>query len=135
MDTPGFNDPKKVRSDKKIMSDILKALQNDKDMKKDGLAAILQCVMIPQSGRIQKSAIQVMSKLLQIFTLSYPDSTQVGPRILIIFTNFSKFDGAGGSGDLSYDEEDEEQTEATQGGHQNPEEGNKIIECTMSSYI
>ena len=64
MDTPGFNDPQKRRSDKKIMSDVLSTIQNDKELKALGVSALLQCVMIPKSGRIQKSAIQVMSKLL-----------------------------------------------------------------------
>ena len=29
--------------------------------------------------------------MLQTFTLSYPDSKNYGPRIYVIFTNFSKY--------------------------------------------
>ena len=75
-----------------------------------------------------------MSKILQSFTLSYPDSDQVGPRILVIFTNFSKFDGTGGKADLSYDSEDEEEG-PTEASEKKMQEGNKIIECTLEAYI
>ena len=32
-----------------------------------------------------------MSKMLQTFTLSYPDSDQLGPKIQVLFTNFSRY--------------------------------------------
>ena len=51
--------------------------------------------------------------MLQSFTLSYPDSDQVGPKIIVVFTNFSRFDSTD-NGDFSYDEESEgEQNQET----------------------
>ena len=110
MDTPGFNDPNKSRSDKAILSQIVDTIQTDNDIWDHGLACLLQCVMVPASGRIQKSAIAIMSKFLQVFTLSYADSDQIGPKFLVIFTNYSRFECATDAGNLSYDEEDDEET-------------------------
>lgn len=73
IDTPGFNDPHKTRTDPQIFINICNML-NDINILSDGIAALMQCVMVPTSGRINKSAIQTMSKMLQVFTLSYPDS-------------------------------------------------------------
>ncbi len=48
--------------------------------------------MVPESGRIPKFPIQILSKMLQTFTLSYPDSNKIGPAFFILFTNFSRFE-------------------------------------------
>jgi hypothetical protein len=62
----------------------------DKQLLDSGIASILQCVMVPASGRINGSAVELMSKMLQVFTLSYPDSDMKRcPKVLILFTNFS----------------------------------------------
>ena len=54
-----------------------------------------------------------MSKMLQSFTLSYPDRTWIGPKVIVLFTNFSQFaKDEDESACLSYDDEDEEDTEA-----------------------
>ena len=45
--------------------------------------------------------------MLQSFTLSYPDSDQQGPKILVMFTNFSRYESMEGYED--YDEEDDEE--------------------------
>ena len=47
--------------------------------------------MIPRSGIIKKSSIEIMSKMLQTFTLTYPESTKKGPAFLVVFTDFSRF--------------------------------------------
>jgi len=70
IDTPGFNDPNKQRSDNQIFTDIIEKV--GEIIKSDGIASILQCIMIPESGRINASAFKLMSKMLQAFTLSYP---------------------------------------------------------------
>jgi len=47
--------------------------------------------MIQAGGRINKSAYELMSKMLQILTLSYPNrENNLGPQILVLFTNLSK---------------------------------------------
>ena len=33
-----------------------------------------------------------MSKMLQVFTLSYPENKREGPKMQVLFTNFSRFD-------------------------------------------
>jgi hypothetical protein len=106
LDSPGFNDPDKERSDQQIFIDMVDALY-DRDILENGIATILQCVMVPASGRINGSAVELMSKMLQVFTLSYPDSDRKGPKALVLFTNFSEQDGVEGSNDMSFDEEEE----------------------------
>ena len=131
MDTPGFNDPNKKRTDKTILTNILTTIQRDKEIKADGLSALLQCVMIPPSGRISKSAIQIMSKMLQSFTLSYPDSDQQGPKILVLFTNFSRYESMENYED--YDEEDDEEISKTSTStpRNNPQEKNNV--CSLGA--
>ena len=91
IDSPGTDDPDKKRTYQSILTSLFCALENDPDVNKNGIAAMLQCVMIPTSGRIEDTAILSMSKMLQSFTLSYPDSNQQGPKVLVLFTNFSRF--------------------------------------------
>jgi len=74
LDTIGFNDPQKTRSDEQILETAVHTIQTDPEISRNGIAGLIQCVMVPKSGRIQKSAIELMSKFLQVFTLSYPDS-------------------------------------------------------------
>jgi hypothetical protein len=54
IDTPGFNDPNKERSDCQIFTDIVE--NANEIIQNDGIASILQCIMIPESGRINASA-------------------------------------------------------------------------------
>jgi len=84
---------------------------HDREIMESGIATLMQCVMVPQSGRINGSAIELMSKMLQIFTLSYPQSSG-GPKVMVLFTNFSKTDTSNDSGEFSFDE-DEETNEET----------------------
>jgi hypothetical protein len=65
---------------------------NNEGILYQGIAGLMQCVMVPASGRINKTAIECMSKMLQVFTLSYPDSSHKGPQISVLFTNFSKYE-------------------------------------------
>lgn len=48
--------------------------------------------MVPKSGRIKKTSIEIMSKMMQTFTLSYQESNHVGPAFYILFTDFTKFE-------------------------------------------
>ena len=45
--------------------------------------------MVPYSGRIKKSNIEIMSKMMSTFTLSYIDSNKIGPAFYVLFTDFS----------------------------------------------
>ena len=45
IDTPGFNDPNKNRSDYQIFSDIVNTILQK--AAKYGLASLLQCIMVP----------------------------------------------------------------------------------------
>ena len=62
-----------------------------------------------------------MSKMLQVFTLSYPDSGKNGPKPMVLFTNFSAYETSDGSGDISFDEEEEDV-------NKDPQEENKSSE-------
>ena len=46
--------------------------------------------MVPQSGIIKKSSLEITSKMMQTFTLSYIDSDKVGPAFYVLFTDFSR---------------------------------------------
>ena len=63
MDTPGLNDPDQKRSDAQNFINIVKNMQSEK-MKSRGISTLLQCIMVPESGRIMKSAIENLSKIL-----------------------------------------------------------------------
>ncbi len=62
--------------------------------------------MIPESGSIRKSSIEIMSKMLQTFTVSYPERNKRGPAFYVLFTNFSKFEDKDSEDYFSYGEED-----------------------------
>jgi|JI10StandDraft_1071094.scaffolds.fasta_scaffold550398_2 hypothetical protein len=67
-------------------------------------------VMIPESGRVAKSAIIVTLRMIQTFTLSYPACNRhEAPKLFIVFTNFSKFekDSDGSESDFSCSEAEE----------------------------
>jgi hypothetical protein len=53
IDSPGFNDPNKERTDIQIFTHLTDCLSEI--LKTDGIASIIQCVMIPESGRIKSS--------------------------------------------------------------------------------
>lgn len=63
LDSPGFNDPDKERSDTETFIDMVNCL-NDSNLIGDGISTLLQCVMVPESGRIKASAIELMSNML-----------------------------------------------------------------------
>ena len=66
--------------------------------------------MVPQSGRIKKSSLEIISKMMQIFTLSYVDSDKVGPAFYFLFTDFSRDEQEKNSDDyFSYKEETPEE--------------------------
>jgi hypothetical protein len=80
---------------------------HDGEILEGGLGSILQCVMVPQSGRISGSAVQLMSKMLQVFTLSYAESGAIGPKAMVLFTNFSAHEQSDGSAEISFDDSDD----------------------------
>jgi len=97
VDTPGYNDPNfQNRSDAQITHDIIKYVSDKEFLKKDsnagGISGILQCLMIPKSGRISHSSIKSMSRILLSFTLSYESRRTLleAPLVQVLFTNFSK---------------------------------------------
>jgi hypothetical protein len=48
--------------------------------------------MIPKARKINQSAYALLSKMIQVLTYSYPDSTFIGPRLFVLFTNFNKYE-------------------------------------------
>lgn len=77
-----------------------------------GIASLCQMVMVPKSGRIGKSAIQVALRMIQTFTMSYPTcNRREAPKLFIVFTNFSKFDKLDDDSDSDFSLSDAEAEE------------------------
>ena len=96
-DSPGLNDPDGKRTDEETFTNICISIQEEAFKQKPngdqyGLSGCLQCIMVPKSGRIKKTSIEIMSKMMQTFTLSYQESKHIGPAFYVIFTDFSKFE-------------------------------------------
>lgn len=96
IDTPGFNDSdNQGASDISISRKIIQHLLHFQIMQQKGLSSLVQCLMVPQSGRISHTSLQVMSRLLQSLTLSYETRLPqkhggTFPLIQVLFTNFSR---------------------------------------------
>jgi hypothetical protein len=43
-----------------------------------------------------------MSKMLQVFTFSYPENKREGPKMQVLFTNFSRFED---EDEISFDDD------------------------------
>ena len=72
-----------------------------------------------------------MSKMLQVFTLSYPDSNQVGPKFLVLFNNYSRFETDNEDNELSYDDESDED----EAGPKEKKQGSIDREAEFKTYI
>jgi len=65
VDTPGYNDSDHSEgTDVIITSKIINYLRDNQILTDKGISSIVQCIMIPKSGRIANSAVKVMSNML-----------------------------------------------------------------------
>ena len=94
MDTPGTNDIPTELSDYEILKMKNNSLAAQFQDKNKGVSAIVQCIMIDAGGRIKQTSIESMARTFHSLTYSNSDFNpmeQQGPRISVVFTNFSRF--------------------------------------------
>lgn len=97
IDTPGVNDLKNALSDNKIykmMYDTLGEL-----FISQGVSSIVQCVMIGGNPRVKESHVDILFKKMHSLGYTHPDYRpleNVGPRICLVFTDFSIYNEEAG---------------------------------------
>lgn len=94
MDTPGTNDIQTELSDYDILKMKNENLAAQFQDPERGVSAIVQCVMIDAGGRIKQTSIESMARTFHSLTYSHPDFNPMeseGPRLSVVFTNFSRF--------------------------------------------
>lgn len=93
VDTPGVNDLQNALTDNiiyKMQYDTMGELLRNS---KQGVSAIVQCVMIGNNNRVKGSSLDILFKTMHSLTYTHPDYDPLkneGPRICVIFTDFSK---------------------------------------------
>ena len=99
IDTPGFNDPNKTRTDKSIFLDLINTIREPLKSSHQGLSMFVQCIMPDESDRIRKSAIKSMMNLLLIFAVFHRETTidqleKCHPTMAVVFNHVSKYENA-----------------------------------------
>lgn len=95
IDTPGFNDPNKARSDKAIFMDLINTLRVPLRSPDKGITMFIQCIMPDESHRIRNSVITSMMNFLLILSVFHKDTKvedlkRSHPQMAIVFNNVSK---------------------------------------------
>ena len=95
IDTPGFNDPNKARSDKAIFMDLINTLRVPLTSHDKGITMFIQCIMPDKSDRIRQSVITSMMNFLLILSVFHRDTKvedlrKCHPQMAIVFNNVSK---------------------------------------------
>ena len=75
IDTPGFNDPNKTRSDKHIHMDFVETVRETLKSPDEGISVFVQCIMPDESDRIRKSVIKTMMNFLLMLSVFHRDTT------------------------------------------------------------
>mmetsp|Transcript_15319 Transcript_15319/g.23583 ORF Transcript_15319/g.23583 Transcript_15319/m.23583 type:complete len:158 (-) Transcript_15319:806-1279(-) len=94
IDTPGTNDIKTELSDEKIQKIKHLALAPFFSDPNQGVSGIVQCIMIDAGGRLKNTSVESMSRTLHSLTFSNPKFSPLfhkGPRLNVVFTNYSRF--------------------------------------------
>ena len=95
IDTPGFNDPNKARTDKAIFMDLINTIRVPLRSSHKGITMFIQCIMPDKSDRIRQSVITSMMNFLLILSIFHKDTTvqdlkKCHPHMAIVFNNVSK---------------------------------------------
>ena len=91
IDSPGMNDPDKKRTDVQIQIELINTIRTIFTSASQGITSICQCIMPDAGGRIKRSEIESMSRILLSLTSLYEDSDpEKHPKMCIIFNNVSK---------------------------------------------
>ena len=88
IDTCGFNDPDKSRTDSMIMIEIFSNLKHLINCYFNGLLFV---IMPEKSTRLKDETIKTLVYVLIGFTLTYRDKPKEYPFIKILVTNFSRY--------------------------------------------
>ena len=75
IDSPGLNDPNKLRTDKSIFMDLISNLREPLKSPDKGISMFIQCIMPDKSDRIRKSVITSMLNFLLILSVFHEDTT------------------------------------------------------------
>ena len=97
IDTPGFNDPDRMRSDKHIFMDLINTIRHPLKSPDEGISMFVQCMMPDESDRIRQSAINAMLNLLLILSIFnnktlLSDISENHPLIAVVFNHVSKYE-------------------------------------------
>ena len=96
VDTPGFNDPNKTRSDKHIHIEFVNTVRETLKSAHEGISVFVQCIMPDQSDRIRQSVIKTMMNFLLMLSVFNRDTTvedilRCHPKMAIVFNHVSKY--------------------------------------------
>ena len=96
VDTPGFNDPNKTRSDKHIHMEFVETVRETLKSPYEGISVFVQCIMPDESDRIRKSVIKTMMNFLLMLSVFNRDITveeirKCHPKMAVVFNHVSKF--------------------------------------------
>jgi hypothetical protein len=75
IDSPGFNDPNKARTDKAIFMDLINTIREPLKSPEQGITMFIQCIMPDKSDRIRQSVINSMMNFLLILSVFHKDTT------------------------------------------------------------
>ena len=75
IDTPGFNDPNKIRSDKHIHMEFVGTVREILKSPHEGISSFIQCILPDESDRIRKSSIKTMMNFLLMLSVFNRDTT------------------------------------------------------------
>ena len=96
VDSPGFFDPQNLNSE--LWQKYILILQDDirkTKILKNGVAAIIVPIMVPNHKRVDSMTIDVIFEILLAFNLVNPqflkkaEKGEVAPKIIIVLNNFS----------------------------------------------
>ena len=95
IDTPGLNDPNRLRTDKQIFMDLVNTLRHPLFSQEEGITSFIQCIMQDNSERIRDSVLNAMLNLLLILSVFNSDTKledlKKHPSFIIVFNNVSKY--------------------------------------------
>ena len=91
IDTPGTNDPDKIRPDRQIQNELINTIRYRLVSEFGGISSFTQCVMPNAAGRIKSSSIESMASIILSLTILYVDADPIKhPRMYVIFNDVSK---------------------------------------------
>ena len=102
IDTPGFNDPDKRRSDRQIFIDLVNTIRGTLKSPDQGISMFIQCILPDESERIRQSAVMTMLDVFLILSVfnsetKTEDIQRDHPKIGVVFNHVSKAEDPAGA--------------------------------------